>query len=305
MKLAVRIIAYVVLLLLASFCLAKFREAYGKSGGRSRLSAELADPVPAAPPTEASVPAETNLVVETNAVASEAVTNVLAGTATNVVLAATNPAPAPAPAAKPAASSRSSASFVYLGGFVLLLLGTGGLAAWDFTQYLGNRAGRSVMAEDYEEQRDPDYDAAEEVWAKGEHLEAIGLMRDYLRRNPSQQHVAIRIAEIYEKDLGNFLAAALELEEVLGKKLPREKWGWTAIRLSNLYSGRLSQPDKALGVLNRIVNDFPETAAARKARERLGLPEPEEAAPTAPDEATAPPPAEDASSLPRGFRPKK
>lgn len=302
MKLAVRIIAYVVLLLLASFCLAKFREAYGKGGGRSRLSAELADPVP---PAEAPVPGETNAAVETNAVASEAVTNALAGTATNVVLAATNPAPPAAPAPKAAATSRSSASFVYLGGFVLFLLGTGGLAAWDVTQFLGNRAGRSVMAEDYEEHRDPDYEAAEEVWAKGNHLEAVGMMREYLKRNPAEQHVAIRIAEIYEKDLGNFLAAALELEEVLDKRLPREKWGWTAIRLSNLYSGRLNQPDKALGVLNRIVNDYPETAAARKARERLELPEPEEAAPAAPEEATAPPPAEDATALPKGFRPRK
>ena len=34
-------------------------------------------------------------------------------------------------------------------------------------------------------------------------------MREYLKKNPREQHAALRIAEIYEKDLQNNLAAAL------------------------------------------------------------------------------------------------
>ena len=60
-------------------------------------------------------------------------------------------------------------------------------------------------------------------------------MRDYYNKNPREVHVALRIAEIYEKDLNNHLAAALEYEEVLKKKLPAERWGWAAIHLVNLY----------------------------------------------------------------------
>ena len=102
----------------------------------------------------------------------------------------------------------------------------------------------------------------------------------------------------------------LELEEVLKRKLPREKWGWTAIHLANLYSGKLNQTSKALGVLNRIVHEYPDTAAAKKARQRLGLPEPEEAEANAEDiesvpETPVPPTPPDPSNLPKGFRTKK
>jgi tetratricopeptide (TPR) repeat protein len=174
---------------------------------------------------------------------------------------------------------------------------------------MGERASKGVLADDWVERKDPEYEKAEEVWANGQHLDAIALMREYLAKNPREQHVAIRIAEIYEKDLGNPLAAALELEEVLRKKLPREKWGWTAVRLSNLYSGRLNQSDKALQLLERIVNEYPETGAAKKARQRLGLPEPEVAVQPAAEEApeedsddSPPPPPEPPSGLPKGFR---
>jgi len=111
--------------------------------------------------------------------------------------------------------------------------------------------------------------------------------------------VALRIAEIYEKDLNNPLAAALEYEEILKKKLPPERWGWAAIHLANLYSGKLDKPQQATALLERIINDYGQTAAAKKARERLGIPEssPEAASPPKPED--TPP-----SNLPPGFRPK-
>ena len=192
---------------------------------------------------------------------------------------------------------------------MLTLFALGGLAAFDFSRYLGDRAERSVMASDFVIRKDPDYEAAEEEWTKGNHLDAINLMRGYLQRNPNEQHAAIRIAEIYEKDLNNYLAAALELEEVLTKRLPREKWGWTAIHLANIYSGKLKQTAKALGVLDRIVKEYPDTGAAKKARQRLGLPEPVEGEEISEPETGAPsaptPPSEPPSNLPKGFRTKK
>src|SRR5437764_6258662 len=106
------------------------------------------------------------------------------------------------------------------------------------------------------------------MWANGDHLEAIKIMREYLAKNPREQHVAIRIAEIYEKDLNNNLAAALEYEEVLKHKLQPERWGWAAIHLCNLYF-RLNQEQKAHDLLRRIVNEYPTTPAAEKARKRL------------------------------------
>ena len=79
---------------------------------------------------------------------------------------------------------------------------------------------------------------------RGAFIEAIDLLRSYLEINPLQQHAAIRIAEIYEKDLSNYLAAAMEYEEILKQRLAPERWAWMAVHLSNLYSGRLDQPEK-------------------------------------------------------------
>jgi hypothetical protein len=115
----------------------------------------------------------------------------------------------------------------------------------------------------------------------------------------------LRIAEIYEKDLNNPLAAALEYEEVLTKKLEPERWGWSAIHLCNLYY-RMDQQAKADALLHRIVREYGQTAAAKKARERLGLPEEgaeeglSEAAPEAAADGSTTP-----GKLPPGFRLKK
>ncbi len=223
-----------------------------------------------------------------------------------------NPTPPGTASAEEASRKDRATAITDMALFLLSLVILGILAAWDVAQYFGGRAGQAVMAENYLPPTDKEYEAAEAEWSKGNHLDALNMMRAYLKRNPNEQHVAIRIAEIYEKDLNNYLAAALELEDVLQRKLPREKWGWTAIHLVNIYSGKLNQTDKALLTLQRIVRDYPETAAAKKARQRLGLPEestppaaePVAETPSRPPKAS-PPPEPENPALPKGFRAKK
>ena len=221
--------------------------------------------------------------------------------------ASTNQAVAtPAQPATPPASRGVGGMMTYavLGFGCLLVLAL--LASRDITHFLAHRMEKFVFDEDLPGERDPEYEEAEKVWANGRHLEAIQLMRDYLKEHPREQYVALRIAEIYEKDLGNFLAATLEYEEIIKKNLPAERWGWAAIHLSNLYSGRLNKTEQATALLRRIIDEHPRTAAAKKARERLGEPEPApQAPPAAPElepvaETPRPPP----SNLPPGFRPK-
>ena len=186
---------------------------------------------------------------------------------------------------------------------VLSLVGLGLLVAHDLSDFLGARALKAIYDDESTIVDNPGYEQAEAEWANGRFLEAVQLMRDYLKENPREQHVALRIAEIYEKDLQNFLAAALEYEEVLKQNLPPERWGWAAIHLCNLYTSKLNQNGKALDLLQRIATEYGETAAAEKARNRLsqldqdGGPRPEgdapaEAAPSSP-------------SLPPGFAPKQ
>ena len=188
-------------------------------------------------------------------------------------------------------------------GLVLSLVGLGLFAANDLSHFVSGRAMKVLYNEEGEGVANPDYEKAEEEWAKGNLLDAIQLLRDYLKLNPREQHVALRIAEIYEKDLQNYLAAALEYEEVLKQKLPPERWGWAAVHLCNLYSSKLNHPHKAIILLQRIVTEYGETAAAEKARKRLTQLE-EEGVGLPPVEMPAEP-APQASNLPPGFAPKK
>jgi tetratricopeptide (TPR) repeat protein len=108
-------------------------------------------------------------------------------------------------------------------------------------------------------------DASEKLRKKGEPLEAIGLLREYLKEHPHESEVMSRIAEIYNYDLRNYLAAALEYEEVLKQKLTDEDWGWAALHLAKLY-GQLNRADDALTLLERLDTDYGDTLAARRAR---------------------------------------
>ena len=188
-------------------------------------------------------------------------------------------------------------------GLVLSLVGLGLLVANDLSHFVSGRAMKVFYNEEGEGVANLDYEKAEEEWAKGNFLDAIQLLRDYLKLNPREQHVALRIAEIYENDLQNHLAAALEYEEVLKQKLPPERWGWAAVHLCNLYTSKLNHSDKAIILLQRIVTEYGETAAANKARKRLTQLE-EEGVALPPGEMPAES-APQASNLPPGFAPKK
>jgi TolA-binding protein len=301
--------------------------------------------------TEAAVLAETNEVVEaaeTNAVALNAetnsttdtnlvATNVIAASTnavaqeTNVVVEATNAVPVAAdtpPAAPPSDTSRrgmtgAAGMIGALVKFAAALLCLAGLIAYDVSHYLSNRTIDFVFNDNLKGVRNEEYEAAEQMYANGKPLDAIQMMREYLRKNPREQHVALRIAEIYETDLKNDLAAALEYEQVLEKKLPPERWGWAAIHLCNIYS-RMGKTDQTVKLLRRIADEYGETAAAKKARKRLAMFELGDETslgvdmPEDPNMPNAPTPAprsqpkvakvvkeEPPSNLPPGFRPKK
>ena len=160
----------------------------------------------------------------------------------------------------------------YIGGFVLSLLALGLLAGYDITRLSAARTLDSIYNDDGVGTDGQDlYEAAEHEWARGDFLEAIRILREYLAAHPKQQHAAIRIAEIYEKDLKNPLAAALEYEEILQQKLAPERWGWAAIHLANLYSGPMGKPDKAIDLLRELVEKYPDTPAGEKASQRLAM----------------------------------
>ncbi|MCX7872268.1 MAG: hypothetical protein N2487_03170 [Verrucomicrobiae bacterium] len=215
----------------------------------------------------------------------------------------------------PADLSMGMNGFLALICFVLLGL----LISRDISAYFADRAVKFIFSDESEEAKAPEYERAEEVWKNGDYLEAIRILREYYEEHPRAIYVAMRIAEIYEVDLKNPLAAALEYEQILKHKLPPERWGWAAIHLVNLY-GKLGQTDKGESLLREINDKYPKTSAAKKARQRLGIPEPE----PEPEKVVEPlveeakqgehfqekqeelvEPKKEEPKLPPGFRPKK
>jgi TolA-binding protein len=268
----------------------------GASNGApaTNLIAFTNPPLPTATASATNDPAATNATARTPAAAQAKGPRPRLAAPTNAAPASPGQTPA-----EPTFSSLATHGIVLFA--VTLCLGV--LLAHDFSHLVAERFHKFILSDEGEGIKAPEYDRAEQVWADGRHLEAIQLMRDYLKRHPRELYVALRIAEIYEKDLGNYLAAVLEYEEVLKHHLRPEQWGWAAIHLANLYSGKLNQTDKAVALLRRIDSEYGETSAAVKARARLsqleGAAGESNAIRVEIEEDPTPP-----SHLPKGFRPK-
>ena len=247
--------------------------------------------------TESTNAANVAVIENTNAAALDD-TNAAPPPMTNSVA---RPKAAAPSGSSPFYSKMISYSLLCAAGFV----GFAFLLARDVSHFFAHKAEQALFSDDGTP-LDPEYEQAEELWKDGKYLEALNALREYLNKHPREQYVALRIAEIYEDNLFNPLAAALEYEEVLKNNLPAERWGWAAIHLANLYSGKLNQPDKSMALLHRIDAEYGQTTAANKARERLKqidpnfIPAAAAEVSVAGDTTVSQPP----SNLPPGFRPK-
>jgi|SRR6185369_3346007 len=292
MSLPTRIVIYVALLVCAAFFGSRFFR--GSTQVNVRLADELEEKQPA-------ITASSNIVSNSNAPALTNLTATATGataTATSAPVATatgeTNPPASITRPPKPADRSVMSRMLGSGGLFVLAMIAFCLMLARDISHYVASRTEKFLYVD--EGIKSPEYEQAEQIWVDGNFLEAIQRMREILKSKPREQYIALRIAEIYEKDLQNFLAAALEYEEVLKQKIEPERWGWAAIHLCNLYS-KMNQEAKTIALLKRIVAEYGQTTAAKKARERL-----EQIEPPTVEEAKEDQPA---SNLPPGFSPRK
>jgi hypothetical protein len=326
---ATKVTLYVVLLIAAIYCGRQFLARYGKLMTTEVDTDPYAlneDRPDARPPAVNSTNTASTVASDTNQTVNVGATNIAITTLTGTNrVADTNEPPPRARATQPEFLTKrglergrapdTSGIALYAFGMFGVVIALGILVAHDVAIFMAQRAHKLLHNDEGEGIHSVEYDKAEEVWANGDHLEAIKLMRAYLLKNPREVHVMARIAEIYEKDLANFLAAALEYEEFLKHK-----------HLVNLYYGKLDRPTQGLALLWRIHREYGQTQAAEKARKRLAQIDPDFAAEQerraaeaeaaddqanaeAADEPDAPawqPPGNDADSqLPKGFRPKK
>lgn len=159
----------------------------------------------------------------------------------------------------------------YTMGFAVAMLVLGFVAAQDFGHLLKFRLGKEVSYVDARSARNAEYERAEHIALKGQHHEAIRILQALVAKHPNHIHSVLRIAELYDKELHDYQNAALQYEQLLQLKLPPEQWGWTAIRLANIYSGKLNQPQTALELIRRLAAEHPETQAGGKALKRLAM----------------------------------
>jgi signal transduction histidine kinase len=168
------------------------------------------------------------------------------------------------------AASRSR-MMVYLGSFIGVLVVLGVLAGLDIAHYFGTRAQNWVLqGGDEEEERTAggELEEAERLRAQGRPLDAIQSLRDYLNEHPGEFQIMSRIAEMYSRDLNNPLAAALEYEDLLKKKVEPDQWAWAALHLAKLY-GKLDRDEDAVKLLERIATEHGESTPAKRARVAL------------------------------------
>jgi TolA-binding protein len=316
MNAKIKIALYILFAIGAIFCGAKFYSGYKSVGATPPPNPDTA--ALTEPESAASTPVETAATnaaaIDTNAATTASATNA------QTVPASTEPTTPATTSTKPkdelvtaktgriAQGNTDWGSLMgYLGGFLGCAVGLGFLISSDVSSYMASKALDVLYNDDGVGLKTPDYEKAEEEWANGNFLVAIQLLRDYQKKNPREVHAQVRIAEIYEKDLNNLLAAALEYEEILKRKLRPDRWGWYAIHLCNLYF-KLDKADAAVALLQRLQAEYPEVPAAAKARKRLtdmGVGYEETGAEEDDSSAgqTLPPPSD--SNLPPGFRKRK
>jgi len=114
------------------------------------------------------------------------------------------------------------------------------------------------------------YTPAQVHMAKGEYEKAIEEYRKVLKEDPDDTIAQCEIADIYFRRLNEPKKALAEYYKALEQKdYDRGLWVFAVNRIADLYSQELKKPDWAVIELRRIIEKFPDTKYAKRAKERI------------------------------------
>lgn len=167
----------------------------------------------------------------------------------------------------------------FLSVVIGLVAGAGaGLAAWLFGEMVGKTWKRLMVdgtSTPYREQ----YSYQQALVMKGEIDAALESYEAVIREKPTDIQVRIKAAELYVAERKNYLRAAELFREA--QRIPDISTGedvYVSNRLTDLLMGPLDQPGRAMVELRRLIDRYPNSAAAQQARsalatlkERVGL----------------------------------
>jgi tetratricopeptide (TPR) repeat protein len=114
------------------------------------------------------------------------------------------------------------------------------------------------------------YSAQQALVMQGKLDEALASFESVIKERPQSIEARIRAAELYSRDKGNHQRAAELFREV--QRIPTIAQGqdvYVAHRLVDLFIGPLNDPGRALVELRRLIERYPRSAAADRARDAL------------------------------------
>lgn len=162
----------------------------------------------------------------------------------------------------------ASRAYALFAGYLLIGGALAVIVAWDVSRFFGGIAGQLFWGGGRLPSITPAWWKAERLCREHRPVEAVQVLRDYLNSHPRQWRVAVRIAEIYQHKADEPLAAVLEYEELLKRRLPDSARAEILLRQAACYL-LLRDTERAAAKLGEVIENFPATPAAEKARRRL------------------------------------
>jgi len=114
------------------------------------------------------------------------------------------------------------------------------------------------------------YSQQQALVMQGKLDEALASFESVIRERPGSVDVRIRAAELYTRDKGDHRRAAELFREAQRlRAITLEQEVYISHRLVDLLVGPLNEPGRALVELRRLIERYPNSDAARRAREAL------------------------------------
>lgn len=157
---------------------------------------------------------------------------------------------------------------IYFIGVVALGIAAGFVFAITILPSIGDAFGHFFFTPDQQIEKDP-HAAAIACIAAGDYEEAVAEYRRLIDRDPSDTHAASEVARLLSEKLEDPAAAAVFLQECLENDRSEEQVAFLIERIVVLYLEHLNDPNAALPLLRRLVNEYEGTSHAANAMHQI------------------------------------
>ncbi len=142
-----------------------------------------------------------------------------------------------------------------------IALGIAGAVSWTWKRFMVDGASTPYVEQ---------YSYQQALVMQGRVDDALESFEAVIAEKPDAIDPRIRAAELYHRERRNDVRAAELFRQVQRiETVDPGSFLYVTNRLVDLYTGPLAEPGRALGELRKLIDRYPETAAASQAREAL------------------------------------